>query len=510
MKVNPKIFSLFYDLNAWRKNGEMIPKHKPIKVIIGGRDSCKSTGLGDIGLMKMQTEGADIYCLREFQESLSESVHRVFVSGIRDRLKLPESPRQNPKCWTILENKVIAPNGAQSIYKGAARNPENIKSAHEYKYSWFEEAEKASQDSIDILLPTIIRNPGAECWFSANPLRSSDPFSQRFIIPFLKILNRDGYYEDDLHLIVKTNWRDNPWYDENTEKLRQYDYQNLSRARYNWIWEGEFYDGIEDSLIMPEWFDACIDAHKRLGFEPRGVRMASHDPSDTGDPKGYAFRHGSVVLDVQEMTTGDVNEGCDWACKLAIDHKADAFTWDCDGLGVSLKRQVADYFAGHNVLISQYKGSESPDFPDAVYEPVEKRDDINIQDQGKNKNVFKNKRAQYYVDLRDKMHRTYEAVILKKYHDPDKMISFDSGIRDLTQLRSEICSMPIKPNRAGLIELYTKEEMISKFKLASPNLADSVKMLGRVPKTPIVLNVKRPPIIRPMGQAMDRRMLRGH
>lgn len=501
MKVNPKIFSLFYDLEAWRKHGKMAPKHKPIKVIVGGRDSCKSTGLGDIALMKMQTERADIYCLREFQESLSESVHRVFVSGIEKRLKL--------EGWTILENKVVAPNGAQSIYKGAARNPENIKSAHEYKYSWFEEAEKASQDSIDILLPTIIRNPGAEAWFSANPYRSSDPFSQRFIIPFLKNLNRDGYYEDDLHLIVKTNWRDNPWYDEETEKLRLWDFQNLSRARYNWIWEGEFYDGIEDSLIMPEWFDACIDAHKRLGFEPKGIRMASHDPSDLGDPKGYAFRHGSVVLDVQEMTSGDVNEGCDWACNLAIKHNADGFTWDCDGLGISLKRQIADYFQGHNVLISQYKGSEKPDFPDAIYEPVEK-DDIIIQDQRKNKNIFKNKRAQYYTDLRDKMHRTYEAVVLKKYQDPDKMISFDSRIDCLTQLRAEICSMPVKPNRAGLIELYTKEEMKSKFKLVSPNLADSVKMLGRIPKQPIVLNVKRPPLIRPMGQGIERRMARGH
>lgn len=501
MKVNPKIFSLFYDYPAWKATGKLIPKHKPIKVIIGGRDSCKSTGLGDMALMKMQTEGADIYCLREFQESLSESVHRVFVSGIEKRLQYGLN-----EGWGVYENKVVAPNGAQSIYKGAARNPENIKSAHEYKYSWFEEAEKASQDSLDILLPTIIRNPGAECWFSANPYRSTDPFAKRFIIPFQENLNRDGYYEDDLHLIVKTNWRDNPWYDENTEKLRVWDFQNLSRARYNWIWEGEFYDGIKDSLIMPEWFDACIDAHKVLGFEPRGIRMASHDPSDLGgDPKGFAFRHGSVVLDVRESTEGDVNQGCDWACNLAIQYNADGFTWDCDGLGVSLKRQVADHFDGHNVLIAQYKGSESPDMPDAIYEPVNK-EDINIQGQGKNKDVFKNKRAQYYVDLRDKIHRTYEAVIYRKYHDPDKMISFDSRIDCLPQLRSELCSMPVKPNRSGLVELYTKEEMKKQFKLASPNLADSVKMLGRVPKSPVILQVKRPPLIRPMGRSLSNRV----
>lgn len=466
--------------------------YKPIKVAYGGRDSGKSIGFGDMFLEKMQVEGADIYCLREFQETVLDSVHRVFKQRIKD-LGL--------EGWDTTESRVTAPNGAHTVYKGASRNPDNIKSAQYFKYSWFEESEKISQESLDRLLPTIIRNPGAECWFSGNPYRSGDPFSQRLIVPHLYELNRDGIYEDDLHLIVKVNWRDNPWYDwDATELLRKWDYENLPRAKYDWIWEGAFYDGVEDSLIMPEWFDACIDAHKRLGFDPVGIRLASHDPSDIGpDAKGYVFRHGSVILDVRQKKTGDVNEGCDWACGLAIKHNADAFTWDCDGLGVTLKRQVAKAFEGHNTLIAQFKGSEKVDYPDAIYNPVGPA----IQDQRKNKDAFKNKRAQYYSDLRDKMHRTYEAVVLKKYHDPDKLISFDSSIRDMAQLRSELCSMPIKPNKAGLLELYTKDVMKSKFKFASPNLADPVMMSCRVPKSQIdVSNIKMPPIVRVMGRSL--------
>lgn len=482
------------DMKLNRSFLPLLQKHKPIKIAIGGRGSGKSIGFGDIFLMKMDTERADIYCLREFQETVLDSVHRVF----RDRIGA-----LSLRNWTIVESKITAPNGASTVYKGASRNPDNIQSAQNFKYSWFEEAHKISQETIDRLLPTIIRNPGAECWFSGNPFKSNDPFSQRFIVPYLHDIHRHGYYEDDLHLIVKVNWRDNPWWNDEQEALRKWDYENLSRAKYNWIWEGDFYDGVEDCLIAPEWFDACVDAHTRLGFDPIGIRIASHDPSDLGgDPKGFAIRQGSVVLDVQAKTDGNVNEGCDWACGLATSHNVDAFTWDCDGLGASLKRQVAQHFQGHNTLLAQYKGSEKVDNPDAMYEPI---NDVSIQDQLKNKDVFKNKRAQYYTMLRDRMHRTYEAVELGKYHDPDKMISFSSQITDLAQLRSELCSMPVKPNGSGLIELYTKAEMKSKFKMASPNLADCVKMLCRVPKAQTnSVTVKRPQVIRPMNNRISR------
>jgi phage terminase large subunit len=473
-----------------RKFLPLIQKHKPIKVVYGGRGSGKSIGFGDIFLTKMTTENADIYCLREFQDSVLDSVHRVFKAAIE---------RYNLEGWEVQENRIIAPTGAQTIYKGAARNPDNIQSAQGYKYSWFEEAHRISQVSLDKLLPTIIRNPGAECWFSGNPQNSSDPFSQRFIMPYMQILNRDGYYEDDLHLIIKINWRDNPWVTKEQEQLRQWDFENLPRAKYDWIWEGAFYDGVDDPLIFPEWFDACIDAHVKLGFEPKGIRFSSFDPSDSGDPKAYAFRHGSVVLDVQEMTTGDANEACDWATGLAINNNSDAFTWDCDGLGVSLNRQVTQAFEGKHTVISQYKGSQAVDFPEVIYEPAEKQP---IQNQKKNKEVFKNKRAQYYGVLKDKIYTTYRAVTFNEYHDPDKMISFSSEINCLTQLRSEICTIPIKPNSAGLIELYTKQVMKDKFKLPSPNLADVVKMLGRMPHLTVKPKIIMPQPIKSMGSGV--------
>jgi len=465
-----------------KKLSPLITKSKPLKIIIGGRGSGKSIGIGDIMTMKMETEKADIYCLREYQDSISDSVHRVFKDSINNRLQL--------EGWSILDNKVIAPNGAETKYKGASRNPDSIQSAQGYKYSWFEEAHRASEDSLDKLIPTIIRNPGAECWFSANPQSSGDSFSKRFINPYIKQLERDGYYEDDVHLIIVVNWRDNPWWNEEQERIRQWDYNHLSRAKYDWIWEGKFNDTVENSIIKPEWFDAAIDAHIKLGFGPIGAIVAAHDPSDNGegaDPRGYALRHGSVILEVDEMLSKDVNDACDWAMDKAIIGNADHFIWDCDGLGISLKRQVKQSTDGKKIEYHLFKGSESPERPEEIY-------DGNIySDRSKektNREVFKNKRAQYYTRLADRFQNTYQAVIKGKYTDPDRMISLSSNITNMAGLRSEICRIPLKDNGAGLIQIMRKEEMKSKLKISSPNKADCVMMTMICPEVPLNLDIQ--------------------
>ena len=85
------------------------------------------------------------------------------------------------------------------------------------------------------------------------------------------------------------------------------------------------------------------------------------------------------------------------------------------------------------------------------------------------------------------------------YSDPGDLVSFSSDITMIKQLRSELCRLPIKPNKNGLFELYTKEEMRVKFKMPSPNLADSVKMLWRVPKNIMGGESKRPAPLKTMG-----------
>jgi len=334
--------------------------------------------------------------------------------------------------------------------------------------------------SIDKLLPTILRNPGAECWFSANPQSSADPFSQRFIVPYLKELEKHGYYEDDLHLIIVVNWRDNPWWNTEQETLRLWDYANLSRAKYDWIWEGKFNDEVEDSIIKAEWFDACIDAHKqdklKEVFKPLGAKIAAHDPSDTGkDNKGYAMRHGSVVQYILEKNSGEIDVGCDWATNLAKEHGADWFIWDGDGMGAGLKRQVSNNLDSTKTKYQMFKGSLSGKGQDNA-ERLYQKEYGDKTNQLTNAEVFKNNRAQYYIALADRCYNTYRCVVKGEYVDPDEMISFDSdGIESIPALRSELCRIPRKNNSNGLQQIMNKQEMKSQG-IDSPGMADSIMM----------------------------------
>lgn len=439
-------------------------------VIIGGRGSAKSESMGRFATMKVQIEECDFLCGREFQSSIDDSVHKLLKGLIEDTLEL--------EGFRVLEQKIECLTGGGMRFKGFARNSSAVKSAQGFKYSWIEEAQTLSKESIQDLTPTI-RAAGSQLFFTANPKSSGDPFSKRFIVPYLKELIRDGFYEDDLHLIIVMNWRDNPWHGE-LEAERVWDKANLPRAEYDHIWEGAFSDHVENSIIPAEWFDAAIDAHLKLGFKPKGEKVVAHDPSDKGpDDKGLAMRHGSVFLHVEAKAGLDVNEGADWAVDYAIEEQADIYVWDCDGLGASLRRQTLKSIKGKKMKHVEFRGGKGVDQPTTKYQKVDSHSNTKAKT---NEQTFKNRRAQYYWMLRDRFYKTYEAVVKGVYHDPDELISLSSDITNMAALRAEVCRIPRKPNGAGLIQIMSKEEMArQKPAIASPNMADSMMMTLATP-----------------------------
>lgn len=447
-------------------NYKLLPfltKPQPIKVAYGGRGSGKSIGLCDMAVMKMESQKIDIYCLREFLESIDDSIHRTLSMSI-ERLDLDG--------WDIQERKIISPYGNKTTYKGATRNAASIQGAENYLLSIFSEAHTASQESIDRLLPTILRKPGAQCWFEANPQSSSDPFSERFINPYLETIERQGFYEDDLHYIVAVNWRDNPWWNEEQERLRAWDYENLPRSKYDWIWEGAFNDAIENSIIQPEWFDACIDAHLNPKFNSQwraeGVEVCTFDPADTGDAKGWAYRRGNVFLEVEEKTDGDSDDGLIWALGKASAIRPDFFVWDYTGIGSGQSGQIKAELKPKKIEYLPFNGAEAPDNPEQ--EVIDERGK-----KKKNKDLYQNRRASRYWRLAMMMYNTYLCIEKGKYIDPKDMVSFSSDVKYLKQLRAELCKIPRVPRSDNVIQIMSKKDMLKK-KIKSPNMADSVMM----------------------------------
>ena len=448
-----------------KKLRRFIDTPKRFKIAIGGRGSGKSMSFADMCLMDAQTKGIKTACFREFQNSIDDSVHALLKSEI-DRLNL--------QGYEIQNNQILLNDEPAFKFRGLARNPEGVKSMHGFQRFWVEEAQTISFNSLKALTPTL-REEGSEIWFSANPRSSVDAFSQRFIKPYEKQLRRDGFYEDDLHLIVIINITDNPLAPDVLKQEMEHDRALMSPALFQHIWEGEYYDSVEDNIIPTPWFDAAIDAHIKLGFEPSGALIASHDPSDEGgDSKGFALRKGSVVLEVCEKVTGDSGEGMDWALQKARQSQADWFVWDCDGLGISLKRQVDQELESTAMQKHQFRGSETPDDAAVPYSG---------SDSKTNKDTFFNKRAQYWWKLRDRFEATYRAVVKGEYVNPDDIISLSSEIDVLDQLRSEVCRIPQKRSNNGKIQIMSKIDMAKKpYELPSPNMGDALMMSMFSPK----------------------------
>jgi len=292
----------------------MFTRPKRFIVLIGGRGSGKSIGVGDYVTIDMHDNANSWLCLREFQNSIKDSVHGLLKE---------EYKRIDLDGFSSTDTAIRSNSGAEASFAGISRNPASVKSAFGFGGFWVEEAQTISEESLKILTPTGRNKPvkglptkmqeveseevdltQVTMVFCANPGSSEDPFSKRFINPFLEHIERDGIYEDDLHLIIKMNYTDNPWYElSGLDGEREWDYKNLDRALYNHIWLGQFNDSIENGLIKSEWFDACIDAHEKLGFKARGIKKVTHDPSDQGkDPKAISCRSGNVIEQVEERS----------------------------------------------------------------------------------------------------------------------------------------------------------------------------------------------------------------
>lgn len=452
-------------------------KPKRVKIAVGGRGSTKSTGVGDI-MLGYAAAGQRICATREFQNSIDDSVHESLKSEI-DRMGLTGVLIPSAK-------DIQGPKNGEIFYKGLARNITSLKSLSGVNFLWIEEGESISKNSLKILTPSIrstatsnvvdIDGDPPEIWITMNRGSSKDAISKKYLARAEASLAKTGYYEDDLMMVVEVNYTDNPWFPPELEQERADDYENLTRTEYDHIWGGTYSDTVDNAIIAPEWFDACVDAHIKLGFEALGQERVSYDPADTGDDKALCYIHGSIVRDVKSTSLGLIDTATDWATSYANDIKPDIFTWDCDGIGMGLKRQVTDAFDGKKVDIEAFRGSEGPDRPLEIYEKSGKK----VKNQKTNKETFLNKRAQYYYMLRDRMKRTYQAIEKgQRAFNPDELISFDSTMDQLDELRAELCRIPRKFNNTGRLQLLTKKEMLA-MDIDSPNMADAVMMAQRV------------------------------
>lgn len=167
--------------------------------------------------------GMRAVCIREVQKDLAQS-SKLLIESRLSQHRIGEADG-----FKVYKDVIRTPGDGLIIFKGMNDyTADSIKSLEGFKRSWWEEAQTATQHSLNLLTPTI-RADGAEKWFSWNPRRKTDP---------IDVMLR-GANQPTGAVVVRANWRDNPWFTKELEQERQ-DCLRMQPEQYEYIWEGGY------------------------------------------------------------------------------------------------------------------------------------------------------------------------------------------------------------------------------------------------------------------------------
>ena len=317
------------------KLGQIFEGEADYRGAYGGRGAAKTIGFAKMAVVEMLSlyEGKPwkFLCGRELQKSLKDSVHSVIAAQITE-LGLDDY-------FDVGREYIRAKNGNEFLFYGLKTNIAEIKSLHNVRRTWLEEAQKVSKTSLEYLVPTVMRDfPDCEIWSSWNPEDEDDPIHEMFV------LNADSRTK-----VVKINWSDNPWFPEGLDKVRLRDLKN-NPERYNWIWEGGF-NVNADGAVYAKWLQRAVDegrVRKNL-FDPslsvftgwdlgwtddtaiwwfqvagNEVRLIDYYENNRQDMKHYAEQiYGRSIVDVKYGENGKVLSYSLGGLIEGIEHRAE-------------------------------------------------------------------------------------------------------------------------------------------------------------------------------------------
>ncbi|ENL6798499.1 phage terminase large subunit [Campylobacter jejuni] len=202
-------------------------------IYYGGRGGAKTFEMVQFLGVKAISEKCNILCLREFSNKNKNSL----VSAFREFFET-HNIETGLREYTILGKKETAikinieeisfkHNGSRIIFAGINDNTVmSLKSISNINYCWVEEANFLTEYSYNILKPTI-RAKNSKIFYTFNPQNKDD-----FLYLKTKI-------QDDLCLVKKVNWNDNPFFPEVLNIDRINNLKTMPRDMYLHVWEGE-------------------------------------------------------------------------------------------------------------------------------------------------------------------------------------------------------------------------------------------------------------------------------
>lgn len=216
----------------------------------GGRGSGKSHFFGELAIEEALRfpsdtgEGLRMICIREVQQDLASSSKQILADKIA---KFGLSEADGFKIW---KDRIEFPKDGLCIFKGMTDyTAESVKSLEGFKRAWIDEAQSLSKRSLSLLRPTIHRWDGAELWASWNPTRRIDAIDEFF---------RGGEGAPTGSIVVKANWRNNPFWSDAAEAERKLELERYPE-RYPHTYEGEYAGAFEGAYFAKLLTQAKLD-----------------------------------------------------------------------------------------------------------------------------------------------------------------------------------------------------------------------------------------------------------
>ena len=278
--------------------------------------------------------------------------------------------------------------------------------------------------------------------------------------------------------VFSFHWRDDPRKDEEWYNKKCHDLDDPVVIAQEI--DLDYSASLEGVLIPSKWVQASVDAHKKLGIEITGEKVAAFDVADEGrDKNAFCGRHG-ILVEYLEQWSGkndDIFKSVEKVFTLCDVLEYNNLSYDADGLGAGVRGDARVINARraknnvHQIVFNAFRGSG--EVVDKNKDPFLKQGQAKGQGKGRtNQDFFANAKAQAWWHLRRKFQNTYRAVVEKLEYEKDELISLSSTLPDLTKLITELSQPTYSQNTVGKI-------IIDKTPAGglSPNLADSVMMI---------------------------------
>lgn len=225
------------------------PLFKPYryKCFWGGRGKAVSWSFARALLIKGAERTLRVLCTRELQTSIKDSVHRLLQDQVTN-LGLGGVYHVTDR---ELRSKI---NDTLFIFKGLRYNVEEIRSMEGVDIVWVAEAQKCSETSWKILVPTI-RKDDSEIWVDFNTGLETDPTYQRMIVN-----------PPPRSYVKKVSYRDNPFFPDVLREEMEYDRRVDPEAAAN-TWDGELAVARPGAIFKGKWRVDSFECSREDGFD---------------------------------------------------------------------------------------------------------------------------------------------------------------------------------------------------------------------------------------------------